>query len=219
MKCVSANEILCWLGIEFSTDCERSVCKVNSILRRHYANLVLSKTTEKAIWFTWANEITTNTDNWEDIYRVNWVFVKVTDCCTPWPCLTKVKSCDNYECDYWYQLSIKDALWELEPGCYTVDCDKISINVGAEVERGYITYSKWPKEITSMDEEICIDPLEVELLQMSFLRADAEIKRDFEMAQYFETREFNARRRLIEQIEDRLPSRIGFGLVKETNGK
>lgn len=206
MKCITAKDLLCWLWINFWTDCDKQSCKLNAILRRHYTNLVNTKITRCAIGFTWGWHQQLTTADWSDIYRVLWVYVELEDNCDIWPCYRKEESC-WCDCDDTYSLAISEAYWELWVWEYSVDWNEVCINVWENVKRWHIVYSRWPKEISSIEDDICLEPMEIEILQMWVLRYQAEIEKDFNLAKYFEQQMYNLKTRIVE-LEDRIPFSI-----------
>jgi len=213
-----ANEIMCGLWISLWNNCHKNVCKMNNILRRHYTNLVWSEVTKSVLTFTGPDSHTITTGNWEHIYKVLWVILQIDNCTNTNKCLTKLISCGLCDCQEndWYSLWIREAARsDLMIGDYTVDRDTIMINVGPNVNNGYVIYSRWPQKLTSMDSEICLDPMEMEIIQQEILRFHAEIRKDYEWATYFEQKWFNARNRLQNLIEDRIMSTAWFWISKK----
>lgn len=210
MQCTTPNDILCWLWITLGNDCKKNVCKFNAILRRHYSNLVWYQTTRTAAWFVWGWDQILTTNWWEHVYKVMWAFVKLSSKCDKNKCLIPIEWC---ECNDWYKLPLKRAVYDMDVWSYDYDCDKISVNVG-DVESWYVVYSRWPKEITDMNEKICLDPVEWEILQMGVMRYKSEIDKDFELASYYEQRAFNARTRLKNDIESQIPDTVWFWYTK-----
>lgn len=206
MKCISARDMMKGLWINESPDCEKTICQINDILMDHYDLLVGSETTKVGSWFTWSWLHTINSINWEEILRLNWVYVTTCSCC-PMPCMHKTESCSC--CESWYSLELCEAVWDLEVWHFAVDCDKVHVNVWDKVIKWYVNYSKWYKPITSLDDEICLKPWEYRLLRRWFQMHFAEMEWDFNWAGYFEQKQFNAYTRLMER-EDRIPWKIWF---------
>lgn len=209
MKCKTARELMCGLGLNLSSNCEKDVCKFNSILEDHYMMLVNTESTKAAVWFTWQWIQQVTSLNGEDIYRVHSIAVTPCDKCCPPSCMHKLDSCDDC-CNHWYWLEIHNAYFELDKWGFVVNNNKIDFNVGEGIVKWHVIYSRWPKEITSLDDQICVDPKEMRLLKASISKNWAEMAWDFEAANYFEGRQFKAMQQ-IEQIEDRTPYRISLG--------
>lgn len=218
MKCMEVKDFLCWLDVDFGSDCDAAVCKMNAVLRRHYTKLIGSQATKSSLWFVWSWEHTLQSPNGENIYKVHWVHVQLCDECDPDECHIKMDWCS---CSNWYMIPLKPSLWDIDPWTYVTDCDKVSINVWCNVKKWYIIYSRWPKEIESLDETICFDPLEEDILQTGIMRHYFQLKKELEMANYYEQMEFNARKHLKEEVESQIPYKIGFGKIncRKCNGK
>lgn len=213
MKCMSIPELMSGLWINTSNNCDKNIARINAVLRKHYANLVGSHVTRSAIGFTgsWDQDLVTN--DWNDIYKVLGIYVEMKPCYAVTKCHREVRKCDNCSLNR-YTITPKRALFDdSDTWSYAVSCDKLLVNVWDNVERWYIEYSRGPKEITSMDDKICIDPLEIEMLQMSLLRAWSEQDKDYQLAEYYEQREFNARNRMQNDIENRIPDSAGFWYI------
>lgn len=183
------------------------MCKMNAILRRHYTNLVWTHLTRCAIGFSWWWHMELETHSGNDIYKVLWAYVELEDECQVWDCYQKIEDC-WCECDNTYRLAISEAYRELSVWEYSVDWNKLCINVWDNVTRWYVVYNRWPKEIESIEDEICLEPLEIELLQMWILRYQAEIDKNFELASYFEKQMYNQKTRIMNDIEDKIPFSI-----------
>lgn len=218
MKCFTARELMCGLGLNLSSNCEKDVCKMNSILEDHYLLLVDMETTKVAAWFTWEWLQTVSSVNWEDIYKVHRIVVSPTDkCCRPY-CTHDLESCTSDCCTNNLWLDIHPAFWDIDVWWFVINNDKVDFNVWEWVSSWYIVYSRWPKTISSLDDPICIDPKEIRLLKSSISKSWSEMMWDFEWAAYFEQRQFKSIQQL-EKIEDRLPYRIGLADMKNKHGK
>lgn len=175
-------------------------------MQDHYLMMVNLETSKVAVGFTWKWLQEVSSVNWEDIYRVHWIYVEPCDKCCPPQCMSKEDWCDDC-CDNLYSLHIYPAVWDLDVGAFSVNSNKISFNVWDGIQKWYVVYSKWPKEITSLDDLICVDPKEIRLLKQTINKTRHEMNGDYEAANYFEKLQFKAFQQL-EAIEDRLPHSI-----------
>lgn len=211
--CQTIKELSCWLGINLWNDCEKTICKMNSILRRHYSHLINSKITRKIALFSWNWDINLQTENWEDIYKVLWIYVFLEWCEIP-KCYEKVDVCEC-ECDNLYKMRAKrwfnaDNLSEWE---FYYCGNDLSFVVTENAEWWFVEYSKWPVELESINDKVCLDPIEIELFQLWMLRWEAEVGKDYELARYFEQQMYNTKTRIQNEIEDVIPYSI-WGLWK-----
>lgn len=206
MRCIKVSDLMCGVGLRKSNKCDADVCKINDMLMTHYSLLMETNVTKVASWFVDPGTctVTVNSINGEDIYKVHYIAVTHEEECNSCykfhaTCMLDKPSCEC--CKNWKLLPIREWHYSLDVGEYSIDCDKVTVNVWEQVKKWYVVYSKWPKLISGIDDDICIDPREYELLKAWLQRQEAERKWDYEAANYFENKQFRAKERLMKAEE------------------
>lgn len=205
MEVIKVKNFLKWLWIDFWNNCEKSVHKFNNAMRRYYSRLAASWVTQSEVYFQKGWIISLSSKYNELIYSVDWVYVHLSQCRNDEPCYRKEDKC---WCDDLYTLITHKAVWtELWLWDYRVDWNTLRINVGDCVTKWWITYSRWPKIIESMDDVVHIDSLESEIMQAELLRYYHEQNDNYNWANYFEQRSYKAMQQA-KKIVNKIPQTI-----------
>ena len=154
-ECIKAKEFFKWLNIEDDT-CKTKLDRLNRTLEMFYMDTLDFEENLQAEWF-WGSGLM-NIDTLYPIYKfvgIYWTwcknecFVEGDNVCIPcWRC---------NECPEPRQLQTFLWQYDLRQWQYRMLCDnRIEYNQYDFATNQYIVYSRWPKKITSMDDDICM---------------------------------------------------------------
>lgn len=148
-SCLTAREILEWVRT-IDQGCAKKVQRFNRILRNFYLDTVdvSYNIVAEPIGATWLHTINTQ----YPIYKLfgffgNWCdscFIDQNNkCCGQWTSQLKM-----------YNVDWNPWIWQYKKICDT----EIYAGIPYDLKNGYIVYSRWPIEISSMNDEVCLDP-------------------------------------------------------------
>ena len=151
-SCIKAKDIFAWIR-EVDQWCKNKVARMNRILRNFYLDTVDVpwNIVAQAINWSWIQTIQTE----YPIYKIFWFFWQAWTCTAQCYIQSGSKCCGDWTDQLkMYHVNLNPWIWQ-----YTSKCDtEIIAWIPQSLKWWYFLYSRWPKEIQSMDDEICLDP-------------------------------------------------------------
>jgi len=151
-SCIKAKDI--FAGIR-ETDqwCKNKVARMNRILRNFYLDTVDVPSNIVAQPINWSWVVTIQTDY--PIYKIFWFFWKAWTCSAQCYIQAWSKCCGDWTDQLkMYHVNLNPWIWQYMSKCDT----EVTAWIPQSLQWWYFLYSRWPKEIQSMDDEICLDP-------------------------------------------------------------
>lgn len=202
MKCYTPQEILCWTKANsMSQDCDP--CKFNNMLSMAYTYFSWFDFLRDHIDFVWSKDcndwvtMEATTPNGNCISKIMGIYVVLDTSCDTFSSCWIPQKC-TFCPDTVYKLPHRRVSKRYQAGDFTLDWDRILAQIGPDIKKGWIEYSKWPKKIESYDDEICLTEEELMAIQLMANMVDAENDGNVELASYFEQRLYNRRTRIAE---------------------
>lgn len=200
------KEILCWLNIN-DPDCGNKVCTMNRILREFYTHIAWTKLAKQAVAFSGSGNITIQFNH--KIKQVHDFIVKGK--CVNQKCFQILENCGSYCSDPLYQMFMQEVWSTPAVGQYYITQGtgwvELKTNIHSWVTDWWVVYSRWPEELTSINDTIQIDDNALILLELLIMKIYAERDRDANMAQWYKN-QFNELLALEKLNQERLPYRI-----------
>lgn len=152
-SCMSAKEIFASIR-ETDQWCKNKVARMNRILRNFYLDTVDVPSNIIAEPINGTGVITIQTKY--PIYKIFGFFWEAGSCSSQ--CyIQKWSTC----CGEWtdqlkmFHTTVSPKIWQYKTKCDT----EIEAGIPTSLKWGYLLYSRWPIQIDSMNDEVCIDPL------------------------------------------------------------
>jgi hypothetical protein len=151
--CYTIKEILdgTFVGDE---SCNKKIARMNRILANFFTDLVETQRGTVAECFSGSWEIKIVTKY--PIRRVHGFYGE-----WHWPCFQNVEwTCDPcYRCDNIKQMVLLESPYYTKNNSYRINGEnEIILHIDCPVKNGYFVYARGPKRITSLSDEICVEP-------------------------------------------------------------
>lgn len=154
-ECFKASDLFKWLNIEEDT-CKTKIDRLNRALEMFYMDTLNFPENIEAEWFWWSWLIDIETKY--PIYSLKWIyatwcstscFVEEDDICIEcWQCP---------DCPKPKLLQTFPAKYDLKQWQYDIICDnKVRFHQYSFASNQFIVYSKWPKKIETMNDDVCM---------------------------------------------------------------
>lgn len=205
-ECLTVRELFCGLNIN-DPDCDNKICTLNRILRDFYTQISNTKLSKLAVAFSGWGFKTIEMPYW--LKQVHNIIVKWN--CLWKKCFVKMPTCNWFDCDGLYEF-IAQQVWS-EPAVWQYYISKendkqvVKLNLPDWVTEWWIVYSRAWEVLEDLDDEICIDPNALVLLQYMIKEVYAEDSREINMASYYRNK-FDALLKRELENQEKLPYRI-----------
>lgn len=151
--CMSAKEIFSSIR-EVDQWCKNKVARFNRILRNFYLDTVDVPSNIIAQEINWSGLITIQTEY--PIYKIFWFFWEAWSCTSACYIDKWSKCCgDGTDQLKMFNVSVSPKIWQYKTKCDT----EIEAGIPNSLKWGYLLYSRWPIEINSMNDNVCLNPL------------------------------------------------------------
>lgn len=161
-NCIKVKDLFSSLSVS-DPSCTRQIARINRILRMFYLDTVWYTQNIVEHWFSWKNEIIIKAKY--PIYKIYWFYWK-----WEWKCFREFKrSCSCWSCKKCTtkEIMLTQSNYWVDEWEYMRKCEnEVYVNLWVNAGQSYMLYSRWPETITSLNDDICIDPYMLTWLEL-----------------------------------------------------